>query len=200
MNASKSTAQPAPTAWLADDFGPTHPAHQVVDFWQAAGASRWFAKDPVFDSDFQQRFQHLHFAAARQECSHWLADPKAGLALILLLDQFPRNVFRGTAHMFATDPLARQYAHVFLDAGLIDQLDIELQTFACVPFMHSESLDDQEYSLVLYKRYAPGSMRWADDHHDIIRRFGRFPHRNASMARITTAQEQAFLDAGGFAG
>lgn len=200
MNISKSTRLAASAPWLASNFGPSHPGYQVVDFWQAAGASRWFTKDPAFDADFQQRFQDLHFAAARQECSHWLTDPKAGLGLIILLDQFPRNVFRGTAHMFATDPLARYYASQFLDAGLVDQLDAELKTFACVPFMHSEDLADQEYSLALYKRYAPDSMRWADEHHDIILRFGRFPHRNDSMGRITTAQEQEFLDAGGFSG
>ncbi|NYT66384.1 DUF924 family protein [Alcaligenaceae bacterium] len=197
---SKPIEQQVSTAWLADNFGPSHPAYQVVDFWQAAGPSRWFAKEPAFDADFQQRFEDLHFAAARQECSHWVADPKAGLGLILLLDQFPRNVFRGTAHMFATDPLARHYANIFLDAGFIEQLGAAMKTFVCVPFMHSESLDDQEYSLALYKRYAPDSMPWADEHHDIILRFGRFPHRNACLGRMTTAQEQAFLDAGGFAG
>lgn len=172
----------------------------VVDFWQAAGPGQWFTKSAEFDRDFHQRFFDLHLAAARQECEQWLTDPKAALGLILLLDQFPRNAFRGTAHMFATDPLARHYARHLLNAGFIEQLDDELRLFACLPFMHSESLEDQEYSLILHRQHAPDSMVWADDHHEIIRKFGRFPHRNASLARLTTPDEQAFLDAGGFAG
>lgn len=172
----------------------------VVDFWEAAGPSLWFAKNDDFDRKFQQQFYALHFAAARRELEHFLDDPKASLGLIILLDQFPRNVFRGTAHMFATDALALHYAHTLLDAGLIHQLDSKLRLFACIPFMHSESLDDQVYSVKLHQEHAPDSMFWANDHHNIIQQFGRFPHRNACLARVTTPAEQAFLDQGGFAG
>lgn len=172
----------------------------VVDFWLAAGPSRWFTKDPDFDHDFKQQFYALHCAAARRELEHFLTDPKAGLGLILLLDQFPRNAFRDTAHMFATDPLAMHYAHTLLDAGFIGHLDERLRGFACLPFMHSEQLEDQAYSVKLHQEHAPDSMFWANDHYNIIQQFGRFPHRNACLARITTPEEQAFLDGGGFAG
>jgi uncharacterized protein (DUF924 family) len=102
--------------------------------------------------------------------------------------------------MFATDALARYYAHVVIDSGKIEHIEKALRSFVYVPFMHSETLSDQEYAVDLYTKFARDSLSWAVEHRDIIRRFGRFPHRNASMGRDTTAEEQAFLDGGGFAG
>lgn len=175
-------------------------ANTVIEFWRNAGPEAWFEKNTAFDDDFRHRFLALHFAAARREHEDWSSSPYAGLALILLLDQFPRNAFRGTAHMYATDPLARHYARVLIESGFIDYLDAELKSFACLPFMHSENIDDQVYALDLYRKHAPADNRWAIEHHDIIQRFGRFPHRNAELARINTPEEQRFLDEGGFAG
>jgi len=175
-------------------------AHRVMQFWRDLGKEGWFAKNDKVDRQFRDLFYTLHFAAARGECEHWSAKPDAGLALILLLDQFPRNVFRQTAHMFATDPLARHYARRFIDDGHIDHIDADLRLFACLPFVHSEAPADHDYAISLYERYAPDSLEWARHHRSIITRFGRFPHRNVSLGRATTPEEQQFLEDGGFTG
>ncbi|TCT08658.1 uncharacterized protein (DUF924 family) [Paralcaligenes ureilyticus] len=172
----------------------------MVRFWRDAGPARWFRKDAGFDQSFRDAFFDLHFAAARREHDDWLSDPYAALALILLLDQFPRNVFRGSAHMYATDSLARFYARTAIASNAIAAIEDELKSFVCLPFMHSENIDDQRYALELYRRYSPGDIKYAQEHCEIVRRFGRFPHRNVALGRITTDEEQAFLDAGGFAG
>ncbi|MGB3836525.1 DUF924 family protein [Castellaniella sp.] len=173
-------------------------AHAMVDFWRTAGPSKWFAKNTQFDADFRERFAQAHFAAAHQELAGWLQEPESSLALILLLDQYPRNAFRDTGHMFATDGLALCYARQALRH--LKDIEPDLRNFICLPFMHSENLLTQQESINLYRQHAPGSMRWAQEHHDIIARFGRFPHRNAALGRTTTQAEQAFLDAGGFSG
>ncbi len=172
----------------------------MVRFWRDAGPARWFAKDAGFDQSFRDSFIDLHFAAARREHDRWSSDPYATLALILLLDQFPRNVFRGSAHRYATDSLARFYARAAIASNAITAIEDELKSFVCLPFMHSENCDDQRYALELYRRYSPGNIKYAQEHLEIVQRFGRFPHRNAELGRITTREEQAFLDAGGFAG
>lgn len=175
-------------------------ADAVIRFWREAGPKMWFAKDEAFDAEFYRRFADLHFAVARRQKDVWREDPYGSLALVLLLDQFPRNCFRGTAHMFATDALARYYAHEIIDSGKIEHIEKALRQFVYVPFMHSEALADQDYAVDLYTKFAPDDLKWAVEHRDIIQQFGRFPHRNASMGRDTTAEEQRFLDGGGFAG
>jgi uncharacterized protein (DUF924 family) len=172
----------------------------VIEFWREAGPRLWFAKNKGFDHKFRHRFFDLHFTAARRECDVWLGSPYGALALVLLLDQFPRNAFRNTAHMYATDSLARYYAKALIDSGFMDSIDDELKIFVCVPFSHSENLDDQVYALELYEKYVPDEVKWAVIHYDIILRFGRFPHRNTQLGRLTTPEEQQFLDSGGFAG
>ncbi|HJU07908.1 MAG TPA: DUF924 family protein [Rhodanobacteraceae bacterium] len=176
-------------------------APQVLDFWRAAGAQRWFTRDAAFDAECRMRFLDAHYAAARREFENWMDDAHSALALLILLDQIPRNVFRNSAHAYATDPLARHYARRAIEAGFDKSVEPELRTFFYLPFEHSENLADQERALVLY-RGMPGENadRWARIHYDIIRRFGRFPHRNAALGRETTSEEQAFLDSGGFAG
>jgi len=175
-------------------------AQEVVEFWRQAGPPRWFAKDEDFDKEFFRRFGALHFTAARGELEDWCAEPESALALVILLDQLPRNAFRGTAHMFATDPLARLYAQRLFDAGFIMKLDAPLRVFAFLPFTHSEHLEHQEFSLKMYREHAAESLAWGIEHLEIIQRFGRFPHRNVCLARETTPEEQAYLDGGGFAG
>ena len=175
-------------------------AGAVIEFWRDVGSEGWFKQNERVDQRFRDLFYDLHFAAARQECEHWLTQPESGLALMLLLDQFPRNVFRNTAHMFATDALARRYARRFLDSGLIEHVDADLRLFVCLPFVHSEALSDHDYALTMYQRYAPDSLNWLEHHRSIIVRFGRFPHRNAALGRTTTPEEQQFLDDGGFGG
>jgi uncharacterized protein (DUF924 family) len=188
-------------AAAADSPPPADPrAGEIVAFWLDAGPRRWFTKDAAFDAVFRERCGELHFAAARRELDGWCAQPRSAIALVLLLDQFPRNAFRGTAHMVATDPLARWAADRMIAAGFDLAIEPALRPFCYLPFMHSEALADQQRSLALNAPLGPSVMHYAHDHHDIVRRFGRFPHRNRALGRETTAEEQAFLDGGGFAG
>lgn len=183
----------APTSPVSADT-----ARAVLSFWREAGPRHWFSKDAAFDDEFRERFRDAHFAAARGELEGWLDQPESALALILLLDQYPRNAFRGTGHMFATDGLALAYARRAL--AFLDRIEPDLRNFMCLPFMHAESLSVQEEAVTLYMRALPDSLPWAVEHRDIVRRFGRFPHRNGALGRDTTPEEQQFLDAGGFAG
>ncbi|WP_315338354.1 DUF924 family protein [Pseudomonas grimontii] len=172
----------------------------VIDFWKSAGPKRWFAKDDAFDATFRDTFHATHLQAARRELESWLDSAEGTLALLILLDQYPRNAFRGTAHMFATDPLARLYAQRMVDAGLDRQVEPALRAFCYLPFEHSEDPKDQQRSLTLNQQLDANTYRWAKQHAQIVERFGRFPHRNAVLARDTTDEERAFLDKGGFAG
>ena len=119
---------------------------------------------------------------------------------MILLDQFPRNCFRGTAHMFATDPLARYFARRALDAGHDQAVEQSLRMFFLLPFEHSENLADQHFCVEKMLPLGDELLQYAITHRDIIHRFGHFPHRNAVLGRETTPDEQAFLDSGGFAG
>ncbi len=170
----------------------------VLQYWSDAGRQRWFVKDPQFDLDFRTRYLDHHLAAAAGRLDAWSQSASGTLALVILLDQFPRNAFRDTAHMYATDPLARLHAYSGVARGFDEQVDSELRMFLYMPFMHSESLVDQERSVMLQGRL--GNTEYAVQHCNIIRRFGRFPHRNRALGRKTTPDEQAFLDAGGFSG
>ncbi|KRP89453.1 DUF924 family protein [Pseudomonas carnis] len=177
-----------------------HSAEAVIAFWKQAGPKRWFAKDEGFDRDFRDRFNAAHMQAARRELEGWLTTADGALALLILLDQYPRNAFRGTAHMFATDPLARFYARKMVDAGLDQQVEPQLRAFCYLPFEHSEDPQDQQRSLALNQQLDASTYHWAKEHADIIERFGRFPHRNGVLGRASTDEELAFLKAGGFAG
>jgi len=173
----------------------------MATFWRDAGPKKWFAKDDAFDAELKARFLDAHFAAARRALDGWMATPEGALSLVLLLDQVPRNVFRGTAHQFATDPLARHFADAALAAGHDMAIETPLRVFFYLPFEHAETPADQDRAVVLItaagdEEYA----RFARLHADIITRFGRFPHRNAVLGRATTPEEQVFLDTGGFAG
>ena len=179
----------------------THPcAREVADFWRAAGPERWFRKDETFDAEFRARFLAAHEAAAAGALDGWSDSAEGSLALLVLLDQFPRNAFRGTGHMYATDPLARQAAARLLEHGFDAQVEPALRLFCYLPFAHSEDMADQQRSLALNRALSAESGEHAEGHLDIIRRFGRFPHRNRLLGRTTTPEEQAFLDSGGFAG
>ncbi|WP_309752150.1 DUF924 family protein [Novosphingobium sp.] len=179
-------------------------AGAVISFWQEAGPAKWFAHDAAFDAAIHDRFESLHHAAARGALDAWMESWEGSLALLLLLDQFPRNLFRGSAHSWATDPLAKSLAERALDAGHDILAPAALRVFYYLPFEHSEDLADQDRCMTLCGALdaASGSTfsNWATLHRDIIARFGRFPHRNAALGRVTTPQEQSFLDSGGFAG
>ncbi len=175
-------------------------AADIVAFWRDAGPDRWFGGGDVFDAECRTRCLEAHLLAARREFEHWLGDAEGALALVLLLDQIPRNVFRRSAHAYATDGLARHYASRALTLGLDTQVEVALRPFFYLPFEHSEALADQERSLELFARLPCDRMRWAPLHSDSIRRCGRFPHRNAALGRESTTEERAFLAEGGFSG
>lgn len=181
---------------------PSQPAtsDEIVSFWQEAGRPLWFAKDATFDRCFRQRFLLAHEAAARGEYDGWLATPPGALGLILLLDQFPRNAFRGTPQMYATDALARATTDLAIAVGHDLKISRELRPFVYMPLCHSEDIADQERAVALIRHIDEAYAKPAMRHHDIIKRFGRFPHRNPILGRTMTAEEQDFLDRGGFAG
>jgi len=178
-----------------------HPtATSVLAFWREAGPKKWFKKDPGFDAEFRERFLTGHEAAARGELDGWSATADGALALLVLLDQFPRNAFRGSERMFATDAKALEISRHAIATGMDQQVDADLRNFFYLPLMHSESATDQQQAVALTEPLGADAHRFALLHQDIIERFGRFPHRNAVLGRATTPAEQAFLDQGGFAG
>ena len=177
----------------------------VITYWRNAGPAKWFKHSDAFDEALRLRFEPVHHAAARGEYDHWVAEAEGSLALLILLDQIPRNIFRGSAHAFATDPKARTIARAAIAEDHDRRVDDLMRPFFYLPFEHSEDLADQAFSMRLFEADAPNSkeadpMKWARLHQEIIERFGRFPHRNACLGRRTTPEEQAFLDDGGFAG
>jgi len=177
----------------------------VVGYWSNAGPAKWFARSWRFDEAIRLKFEPVHHRAARGEYSAWLNEPQGALALMILLDQFPRNLYRDSGHAFATDPLARSLAARAIEAGHDQHVDAALRIFFYLPFTHSEALADQDRSVALFEAHdaATGdieSLKFAVTHREVIRRFGRFPHRNPALGRESTAEELAFLDEGGFAG
>lgn len=175
-------------------------AAEVMTFWRDAGPQLWFAKDPAFDRAFRDRFLKSHEAAAKGELAGWSSTAEGALALVLLMDQLPRNAFRGTPRMYATDGMARSIADAAIAAGLDRAVPAELQLFFYLPFAHSESIADQDRSVALNRRLGQPNLSHAERHRDIVRRFGRFPHRNPILGRSMRPEEQRFLDEGGYAG
>lgn len=172
----------------------------VLEFWRQAGPGLWFAKDANFDRLFRERFLESYEAAILGQLDAWANSPDGALALVILLDQFPRNAFRGTPRMYASDARARKIA----DAAIRQQHDLRvdqhLVLFFYLPFAHAENLDDQERAVRLVERLGEPHLTFAKHHREIIRRFGRFPHRNPVVGREMLPEEQRYLDSGGFAG
>jgi uncharacterized protein (DUF924 family) len=179
---------------------PISPA-DVLAFWTDAGPKRWFAKDDAFDAAIRARFLTTHQAAVAGMLADWERTPEGSLALLILLDQFPRNMFRGSSRSYATDPPALAIADRAIARGDDKRVPAELRTFFYLPHQHAEDLAAQERGVAHYAAAGDADgLKWAQEHAGIIRRFGRFPHRNAVLGRTTTPEEQAFLDSGGFAG
>ena len=171
----------------------------VVEFWQEAGPDLWFAKDAGFDCLFHTRFLSWHEKAAGDELAGWRRSTCGALALLLLLDQFPRNIFRGSGRAFESNDIALEHARAALDAGFDRQVDAKRRQFFYLPFEHSESLADQDRAIALFAERMPGeNLIHAQLHRDTIATFGRFPWRNAALGRPSTPEEQALLDAGGY--
>ena len=162
----------------------------------------WFTQNPQFDQDIRARFAMDYDRAADRKLFYWRDTPRTGLALVVLLDQFPRNMFRGDPRAFATDPLAREVAEHLIQAGFDRQLLPVERVFAYLPFMHSENRADQRRSVALFEQLARECgyldvVSYAINHMEIIERFGRFPHRNATLGRPSTPEEVEFLHQSG---
>jgi uncharacterized protein (DUF924 family) len=174
----------------------------VLHFWFGATPGvrlkAWFVKDPAFDEEIRKRFLPLYESATAGALAGWTGSARSALALIVLTDQFPRNLFRGTARAFATDPLAlATAAHVIAQSWDAKMLPVE-RMFVYLPYEHSESLADQDRSVELFAPLAvfpetPDAADYAERHRVIVKRFGRFPHRNAALGRPGTPEEIEFL-------
>ncbi len=185
---------------------PAPAPEDILAFWfEEAGAMRWYKVDPEFDALIRRKFGpwlHGFRDVDRVAGDAWLAAPRSGLALVVALDQFPRNIWRGSNAAFDLDPLAREAAGVMIDRGFDLELTDAERAFVYMPFMHSEDIEDQHRCVELAAERLPAAdttLRHAELHREVIERFGRFPYRNAALGRETTPEEQAYLDEGGYA-
>lgn len=178
----------------------TYPSpYDILDFWWQAGPTKWFQRFDEFDRQIRERFLETYERAAAGDLDDWADTPHAMLALLLVLDQFPRNLFRDDPRTFASDAKALGLARVSLDAGYHRAFPNPAKSFFFLPFEHAEDMAAQEISVDLFRQHTnEQGYLYALMHMDAIRRFGRFPHRNKVLGRETTAAEQAFLDEGGF--
>ena len=176
-----------------------HDPAAIVAFWLEIGPSGWFSRNDVTDADIRNRFGPSVETAMRGELDGWAGRPEGSLALILLLDQFTRNIHRGDARAFSGDAAALRVATDAIASGHDRVCDPAMKAFYYMPFMHSEAIADQNRCVALMHAHgAPDNLKFAIVHRDIIARFGRFPHRNPALGRHTTPAEAAFLAAGGF--
>lgn len=171
-------------------------SRDVVDFWAKASAE-WFRKSPAFDRAFRNRFA-ASFDLVRDKRDGWADAGEDQLARLILLDQYPRNAFRGSPRMYATDPRAIEVARLAMP--LIKTVRADLRLFMVLPFAHSEDLADQDISVQLHRQHLPSGVSKAKRHREIIQRFGRFPHRNKILGRTPTPAEISYLRNGGFNG
>jgi uncharacterized protein (DUF924 family) len=174
----------------------------ILAFWfgEEPGKARreWFVKDAAFDAQIRERFGELHQRAVRRELDAWRDEPRSMLALVIVLDQFSRNLHRNDARAFAADAYALECAHQALARGDDRNLRPVERQFLYLPFEHSEALADQVRGVALMKQLddfaeTQGISDWAERHRVIVARFGRFPHRNAALGRESTAEEREFL-------
>jgi len=167
----------------------------VLKFWFELDPKQWWRGPPELDEQVRERFVDLWKEKRQLPPESFLGEPLTALAAVLLFDQFPRNMFRGHADQFATDPLALAIAKAAVDRGLDEQLEGDERGFLYMPFQHSEALADQDRALLLFTKLGdPLQLDYAKKHRDIIARFGRFPHRNAMLGRQPRADEIAAGD------
>jgi uncharacterized protein (DUF924 family) len=171
----------------------------VLRFWfEESRPKQWFEKDPAFDAEVLGRFLALHEALAARPQASLLADARTALAAVIALDQFPRNMFRGSPRAFATDGKALPLAEAAIAQGLDRGLTKDERLFLYLPFEHAEDRDAQSHSVALIGSLGdPELTRWAEMHKAVIDRFGRFPHRNDVLGRPSTPEEIEFLDVKG---
>ncbi len=168
---------------------------EILGFWFSPDArEKWFHSTPQFDEEIRQRYEKTWGLARAGSYDHWEEDPQGALALVIILDQFPLNMFRDDARQYSTEAHAREVARRAIEQGFDRQLDDAKRAFLYLPFMHSENLEDQDYAVQLYQEAGlENNLRYAKHHRDVVRRFGRFPHRNAVLGRDSTAQELEYL-------
>lgn len=168
---------------------------QVLDYWFGLEPGQWWKAETAFDEDVRQRFLKLWEAQRQLPADSFLIDPLTALAGVILFDQFPRNMFRGHADQFSTDHLALAIARQAVDRGFDDQLQPQERGFLYMPFEHSENLADQKRSVQLFTALGDDYLLgYARKHHDVVERFGRFPHRNAILGRAPRPAEVAAGD------
>jgi uncharacterized protein (DUF924 family) len=173
----------------------------VIDTWLDAGEERWFFKNPAFDGALSIRFKSALADARNGAFDHWAESPRGALGLVILLDQFSRNIHRGSPLAFAADRKALGLSKSVIAKGFDHYFPAPLALWFYMPFEHAEDLDAQMRGVALFTTRGPSEMiHWAVLHRDIIARFGRFPHRNTILGRTSRPEELAFLAAGGFAG
>jgi uncharacterized protein (DUF924 family) len=173
----------------------TETPQTVLDYWfKTLTPAHWFTRNDAIDAEIRQRFLDLHLDLSRTVPDDWRASPEARLALIIVFDQFPRNMFRGSPHAFATDALAREEARIAVATGADQAVDAAWRSFFYLPFEHSEAIEDQERSVTLFTALGdPTGLDYAIRHRDVIQTYGRFPHRNHILRRENTAAETAYL-------
>ena len=175
----------------------THPAESdgLLDFWfSKAARDRWFNSTAEFDAALRQRYMDTWRQGRDGRLQHWEQGPGGALALVILLDQFPLNMFRDQPESFSTEAQSRAVASRAIESGFDAALPDDRKAFLYLPFMHSETLADQDRSVELFA--AAGldfNLKWARGHREIVRRFGRFPHRNAILGRTSSEEELAWL-------
>ena len=174
----------------------------IVTFWSEIGPEKWYAVDPALDATIRTRYLETWVNAARGDYRDWLGSARGALGYLILTDQFPRNMFRGESRAFATDRLARTAAVLATQREWDLQLPEPIRQFFYLPFMHAETVPDQDRAVCLIVARMPQTgaenLLHARAHREVSRRFGRFPHRNDVLGRPSTPEEAAFLDAGGY--
>ncbi|MEM7641490.1 MAG: DUF924 family protein [Pseudomonadota bacterium] len=179
----------------------THDPKDVLAFWlEECGPDDWYKQDEALDAEIRTRFKQMWEAAQIGALDHWWPSPRGCLAFLILTDQFPRNMFRGSAQAFSTDNLAREAAKQGIKRGLDLRIEPPAREFFYMPLAHSECVTDQDRAvrLIATRMEAPQTLLHARAHREVIRKFGRFPFRNDVLGRISRACEAAFLNAGGY--
>ncbi len=175
-------------------------AADVVAFWEGAGPEKWYVQDDAFDQEIRDKFGADWRTAHDGGLRHWAVDAVGALGLVILLDQFPRNMFRDDPRAFATDAIALEVSGQMIANGWDREIEGDMRQFVYMPFMHSEDMAHQDICVDLMEsRMDEGNNDvHARAHREIIKRFGRFPYRNGPLDRGMTAEEQAFIDEGGY--
>jgi len=167
---------------------------EILDFWfLEIEPAKWWKKDTDFDADISERFGHVHRAASQGELFKWRAEPRGRLAEIIVLDQFSRNMFRNRKESFAFDAMALVLSQEAVSLNIPEQLSTQECAFLLMPYMHSESKVVHIQALDLFEKYAPENLDFEIRHKEIVDRFGRYPHRNEILGRVSSQEEVEFL-------